>query len=107
MALITYPTRIQFDFGALKLLEAELQLMGMRRPLIVNSTRAPRWRLLGRQGQGTAARQHADHDLRRDAGESDGSCHARRAQGLQGGGLVTASSRSAAARRWTWPRPSR
>jgi len=35
MALITYLTRIQFDFGALKLLEQELQLMGMRRPLIV------------------------------------------------------------------------
>ena len=26
MALITYLTRIQFDFGALKLLESELQL---------------------------------------------------------------------------------
>src|SRR5258708_27535260 len=35
MALITYLTRIQFDFGALKLLESELQLLGMRRPLIV------------------------------------------------------------------------
>lgn len=35
MALITYLTRIQFDFGAIKLLEAELQLLGMRRPLIV------------------------------------------------------------------------
>ena len=35
MALITYLTRIQFDFGALKLLEAELQLLGLRRPLIV------------------------------------------------------------------------
>src|ERR1700750_2364577 len=35
MALITYLTRIQFDFGALKLLEAELQLLGIRRPLIV------------------------------------------------------------------------
>src|SRR5829696_6523692 len=35
MALITYLTRILFDFGALKLLEAELQLLGMRRPLIV------------------------------------------------------------------------
>src|ERR687898_2810421 len=35
MALITYLTRIQFDFGALRLLEAELQLLGMRRPLIV------------------------------------------------------------------------
>ena len=32
MALITYLTRIQFDFGALKLLEAELQLLGIRRP---------------------------------------------------------------------------
>ena len=35
MALITYLTRIQFDFGALKLLNAELQLLGIRRPLIV------------------------------------------------------------------------
>jgi alcohol dehydrogenase class IV len=35
MALITYLTRIQFDFGALKLLESELALLGMRRPLIV------------------------------------------------------------------------
>jgi len=35
MALITYLTRIQFDFGALKLLEQELQLLGIRRPLIV------------------------------------------------------------------------
>jgi hypothetical protein len=35
MALITYLTRIQFDFGALKLLDAELQLLGLRRPLVV------------------------------------------------------------------------
>ena len=35
MALITYLTRIQIDFGALKLLDAELQLLGIRRPLIV------------------------------------------------------------------------
>jgi len=35
MALITFLTRIQFDFGALKLLEAELLLLGIRRPLIV------------------------------------------------------------------------
>src|ERR1700750_2688268 len=35
MALITYLTRIQFDFGVLKLLAAELQLLGIRRPLIV------------------------------------------------------------------------
>ncbi|MFZ5783534.1 MAG: iron-containing alcohol dehydrogenase [Pseudomonadota bacterium] len=35
MALITYLTRIQFDFGALKLLDSELQLLGIRRPLVV------------------------------------------------------------------------
>jgi alcohol dehydrogenase class IV len=35
MALITYLTRIQFDFGALKLLDAELQLLGLRRPLVI------------------------------------------------------------------------
>ena len=35
MALITYLTRIQFDFGALALLPDELQLIGMKRPLIV------------------------------------------------------------------------
>ena len=35
MSLITYLTRIQFDWGALKLLDSELQLLGMRRPLIV------------------------------------------------------------------------
>ena len=35
MALITYLTRIQFDFGALQLLDAELQLLGMRRPLVI------------------------------------------------------------------------
>src|ERR1700730_19154096 len=35
MALITYLTRIQFDFGALKLLESECPLLGTRRPLIV------------------------------------------------------------------------
>src|SRR5207245_11313057 len=35
VALITYLTRIQFDFGALKLLDSELQLLGIRRPLIV------------------------------------------------------------------------
>jgi 4-hydroxybutyrate dehydrogenase len=32
---MTYLTRIQFDFGALNLLEAELQLLGIRRPLII------------------------------------------------------------------------
>jgi alcohol dehydrogenase class IV len=35
MALITYLTRIQFDFGALELLGSELQLLGLRRPLVV------------------------------------------------------------------------
>ncbi len=35
MALITYLTRIQFDFGVLALLEGELKLLGVGRPLIV------------------------------------------------------------------------
>jgi alcohol dehydrogenase class IV len=35
MALITYLTRIQFDFGAIKLLPDELKLFGIKRPLIV------------------------------------------------------------------------
>ncbi len=34
LALITYLTRIQFDFGALNLLAEELKLLGMKRPLI-------------------------------------------------------------------------
>lgn len=34
MALITYLTRIQFDFGALKLLPAELDLLGVKKPLL-------------------------------------------------------------------------
>ena len=35
MALITYLTRIQFDFGAIKLLEPELKLLGVTKPLLV------------------------------------------------------------------------
>src|SRR5271154_1992055 len=35
MALITYLTRIQFDFGALALLPTELASLGVKRPLIV------------------------------------------------------------------------
>ena len=35
MALITYLTRIQFDFGAIKLLPDELKLAGIARPLLV------------------------------------------------------------------------
>lgn len=35
MALITYVTRVQFDFGALALLAEELALVGIRRPLAV------------------------------------------------------------------------
>lgn len=35
MALITYLTRIQFDFGAVNLLPDELKLLGVRRPMIV------------------------------------------------------------------------
>jgi hypothetical protein len=35
MALITYLTRIQFDFGAIKLLPDELKLLGIKRPMII------------------------------------------------------------------------
>src|SRR3984893_2751196 len=35
MALIQYLTRIQFDFGGLALLHAELALLGVKRPLLV------------------------------------------------------------------------
>jgi len=35
MALITYLTRVQFDFGALGLLGDEMALLGMSRPLVV------------------------------------------------------------------------
>ena len=35
MALIQYLTRIQFDFGALALLPGELNLLGVKRPLLV------------------------------------------------------------------------
>lgn len=35
MALITYLTRIQFDFGAIRLLPDELKLLDMKRPLLV------------------------------------------------------------------------
>jgi len=35
MALITYLTKIQFDFGAIKLLPAEMGLLGMKKPLLV------------------------------------------------------------------------
>ena len=35
MALITYLTRIQFDFGAIRLLPDELKLAGIARPMLV------------------------------------------------------------------------
>jgi len=35
MALISYMSRIQFDFGALRLLPGELALLGVKRPLLV------------------------------------------------------------------------
>ena len=36
MALINYITQIQFDFGALKLLKAECERVGISRPLLVS-----------------------------------------------------------------------
>jgi alcohol dehydrogenase class IV len=35
MALISYMSRVQFDFGAIRLLPAELALLGVKRPLLV------------------------------------------------------------------------
>src|SRR5579863_8236273 len=35
MALISYMSRVQFDFGALRLLREELALLGMESPLLV------------------------------------------------------------------------
>lgn len=35
MALIFYITQVQFDFGAVKLLEQECRRVGIKRPLIV------------------------------------------------------------------------
>src|SRR5690349_3575947 len=35
MALITYLTRIQLDFGAVRLLPEELAALGVKRPLVV------------------------------------------------------------------------
>jgi 4-hydroxybutyrate dehydrogenase len=35
VALINLVTRVQFDFGAIKLLEAEIGMIGLRRPLVV------------------------------------------------------------------------
>lgn len=38
MATINYLTTVQFDFGALNLLEAELEKLGIRRPLVVTDS---------------------------------------------------------------------
>ena len=35
MAVISYLTKIQFDFGAIKLLADEMKALGIKRPLIV------------------------------------------------------------------------
>ena len=35
MSLIQYLSKIQFDFGAIKLLANELDLLGLKRPLLV------------------------------------------------------------------------
>ena len=48
MALIQYLTRIQFEFGALALLPAELELLGVRRPLLVTDAGVVRAGLLDR-----------------------------------------------------------
>jgi 4-hydroxybutyrate dehydrogenase len=48
MALINYLTRIQFDFGALALLPAELEALGMKRPLLVSDPGISATPLLGK-----------------------------------------------------------
>ncbi|MBL8670242.1 MAG: iron-containing alcohol dehydrogenase [Alphaproteobacteria bacterium] len=60
MALITYLTRIQFDFGAVKLAADELKLLGVQRPLVVTDRGIVRAGLLaklvealGRSGETT------------------------------------------------------
>jgi len=48
MATINYLTTIQFDFGAVKLLPAELERLGIRRPLLVTDKGVRAVGLLGR-----------------------------------------------------------
>jgi 4-hydroxybutyrate dehydrogenase len=48
MALIQYLTRIQFDFGALELLPAELALLGVKRPFLVTDPGLSASNLFGR-----------------------------------------------------------
>lgn len=48
MATINYLTTIQFDFGAVKLLPAELERLGIRRPLLVTDKGVRAAGLLGR-----------------------------------------------------------
>jgi 4-hydroxybutyrate dehydrogenase len=48
MALINYLTRIQFDFGALALLPAEIEALGMKRPLLVSDPGIRSTPLLGK-----------------------------------------------------------
>jgi alcohol dehydrogenase class IV len=50
MALITYLTRIQFDFGALALLPAEMEQLGIKRPLLVTDPGIAATALLGKVG---------------------------------------------------------
>ncbi len=40
MALITYLTKIQFDFGALALVPEELAALGIARPLVATDSRS-------------------------------------------------------------------
>jgi alcohol dehydrogenase class IV len=61
MALIQYLTRIQFDFGALALLPAELDLLGVKRPLLVTDPGIRANDLIGRVAEKLPA-GHAVYD---------------------------------------------
>jgi 4-hydroxybutyrate dehydrogenase len=61
MALIQYLTRIQFDFGALALLQAELDLLGVKRPLLVTDPGIRASDLFGRVAEKLPA-GHAVYD---------------------------------------------
>ncbi len=60
MATITYLTTIHFDFGALRLLAAELQRLGVRRPLLVTDRGVAAAGLMARvtDAIGSAAEPH-------------------------------------------------
>jgi len=58
MALINYITQVQFDYGALALLQQECDRIGIRKPLIVTDVGIPQ-RRHPRQGRRSVERRRA------------------------------------------------